>query len=1098
MSFNTKITFLCLLTLLPLSSFGQHLDLVENRVTGVHNGNLIRTRFTNYGNLGHRTEKPSMEWPKGTGTEYGLEFVMFAGARITDESMTQYYIYTESSSDPYNLDEDPTGTYTYSWEPLPGYYNTLLPEEQQTIAMSNIPASWPQHWIVDYPGDPGTRDGMWNGEFKAAPISDQESYYVMVDWNNTESDYYPFPEDSTKGGLGLEVKVRTYQWADPLAEDILISIYDITNGSQRALRDVVFGMYADADAEGPLNDVIAFDPSGDINITYQWDISDLNVGFFGFAFLESPGIETDGFDNDEDGLIDESRVSGRGVWIENDDSPYMLSRYGSPRSHWSGDEDGDWDVKFHDAGSDGLLPGEEEYPGPDTDGTENNGLPDDGEPNFDRTDLTESDQIGLTSFTPAIVNTYKLKDDRVIFDRTEPGTFAIFADGAFGSVSPRRPINLKDNIEFTYGSGYFPLQPGQTERFSVSAIFGNNERDILGNKAIMQRIYDDNYQFAKPPVKPTLFAYATNEQIVLSWDERAETSYDPIYGHDFEGYILYKATDPEFNEIKNITDIHGNPFFYEPIAQFDLKNGLKGPHPIATGANISWDVDYYGRITNRRIMYQGTGTHFFMGDDTGLQHVFVDTDVQNGRTYYYAIVAYDKGYDADFFENGWSDRNPKDGFKPIYPVQNSKTITQDVVGNIIYNDRNTAVVVANAPAAGTKLAELDGRIEHTGPATGKVQALITFPDSLKPGHRYQLTFTDESSYRRTDTFQIWDLTENRLLIEKDYPISITETGQFSILIQDYEQVESGIFNGLDLFMENHVPTKELNTGWRGLIREFIPEQTTPSYLDLEVTAYLPEKAEYHFLLDEEMYADVMIPLSMPYPSTIEIRFFDEIVDTTISRLEEYQIPICFQAYDIDDDEPLQILAIDTMRYCTAYHDLELVVLKKTAFSYYAMAELRFFQERGWQPGEPLLTPGAGSVLRIFPSDKNFTARDTYEFSVKAAKNDPAQAKTDLSRVAVVPDPYIASASWEKPLYFTSGRGERRVDFIHLPPQCTIKIFTLDGKLVRTLEHDNPIEDGHHSWDLTSKDGLEVAPGVYIFHVDAPGVGEKMGRFALIK
>ncbi|MCI0513032.1 hypothetical protein L0128_07475 [candidate division KSB1 bacterium] len=173
-----QLKFFLILLIITHSFFlvrAQHLELVNNRVTGVHNGNLIRTRFTNYGNLGHRTEKPSMEWPKGTGYEYGQEFAMFAGARITDVSMTQYYIFTESSSDPFNLDENPTGSYTYSWEPLPGYYNTLLPPEQQTIAMSNIPESWPKHWVVDYPGAPGSRDGVWNGEFKAAPIADQES-----------------------------------------------------------------------------------------------------------------------------------------------------------------------------------------------------------------------------------------------------------------------------------------------------------------------------------------------------------------------------------------------------------------------------------------------------------------------------------------------------------------------------------------------------------------------------------------------------------------------------------------------------------------------------------------------------------------------------------------------------------------------------------------------------------------------------------------------------------------------------------------------------------------------------------------------------------
>jgi hypothetical protein len=41
-------------------------------------------------------------------------------------------------------------------------------------------------------------------------------------------------------------------------------------------------------------------------------------------------------------------------------------------------------------------------------------------------------------------------------------------------------------------------------------------------------------------------------------------------------------------------------------------------------------------------------------------------------------------------------------------------------------------------------------------------------------------------------------------------------------------------------------------------------------------------------------------------------------------------------------------------------------------------------------------------------------------------------------------------------------------------------------------------DGSESWDLRSKDGLDIAPGIYIFHVDAQDLGEIMGRFAIIK
>ena len=63
------------------------------------------------------------------------------------------------------------------------------------------------------------------------------------------------------------------------------------------------------------------------------------------------------------------------------------------------------------------------------------------------------------------------------------------------------------------------------------------------------------------------------------WDNVAEFSRDPIYGTDFEGYMIYRATDPSFNSIKTITDAFGNPILWQPIAQFDLDNGLKGPHP---------------------------------------------------------------------------------------------------------------------------------------------------------------------------------------------------------------------------------------------------------------------------------------------------------------------------------------------------------------------------------------------------------------------------------------------------------------------------------------------------------------------------------------
>jgi len=52
-------------------------------------------------------------------------------------------------------------------------------------------------------------------------------------------------------------------------------------------------------------------------------------------------------------------------------------------------------------------------------------------------------------------------------------------------------------------------------------------------------------------------------------------------------------------------------------------------------------------------------------------------------------------------------------------------------------------------------------------------------------------------------------------------------------------------------------------------------------------------------------------------------------------------------------------------------------------------------------------------------------------------------------------------------------------------------------LVDVVEHNAGIDDGTENWDLRNRDGLNVAYGVYLYHVDSP-YGEKTGRFAVIK
>ena len=43
-----------------------------------------------------------------------------------------------------------------------------------------------------------------------------------------------------------------------------------------------------------------------------------------------------------------------------------------------------------------------------------------------------------------------------------------------------------------------------------------------------------------------------------------------------------------------------------------------------------------------------------------------------------------------------------------------------------------------------------------------------------------------------------------------------------------------------------------------------------------------------------------------------------------------------------------------------------------------------------------------------------------------------------------------------------------------------------------------MDDGSELWDLKTTDDKVVAYGVYVYHVDAPDIGETVGRFAIIR
>jgi len=93
------------------------------------------------------------------------------------------------------------------------------------------------------------------------------------------------------------------------------------------------------------------------------------------------------------------------------------------------------------------------------------------------------------------------------------------------------------------------------------------------------------------------------------------------------------------------------------------------------------------------------------------------------------------------------------------------------------------------------------------------------------------------------------------------------------------------------------------------------------------------------------------------------------------------------------------------------------------------------------------------------------------------------ADSALSLINVVPNPYYGYSNYEV------NRLENLVKIVNLPDACTIKIYTVNGTLVRTFKKDNSIT--HVEWNMKNHKNIPISSGLYLIHVDVPGVGERV-------
>ncbi|MFA5833631.1 MAG: hypothetical protein WDA22_09150 [Bacteroidota bacterium] len=1069
---------------------------------GTHDANNIRSTFLNFGMVGDYPIDPinvdlstfhSVEVPKGAGMNYSDGITPFVLAKIKKSTNEFDWIMETGFRE---RQQKIIGTLRdMRFEPRPGYFQSDVSiNRDRSPAMSHLPRTWPNEWIdkLNDISDPGWKnDGLgpngtdsdpstatWNGYFGKRIVADQESFFVLDD------DEYRIPaftadfRDSSRRGLGLRIETRGFQWSNPQAGNVIFWHYDISNeGTTDYLDNIIFGLYMDSGVGGsaigcdPLpesdDDNAFYDKSFGLNLVYTWDSyghgkSLVNncgkTGYLGYAYLETPGKQDDVADNDADGITDEKRDGNSGQKITGQQNilNYINANYDRTKfeiiygpvtsrpayrdSVWfTGDEDMDWSARFHDTGTDGIFG--------TNDAGENDGKPSQGETNFGETDLHESDQIGLTGFkinriAPGKSNPGGETDGIVFWN--DPGSQKFWPKELYeqftadnGKLPFGPSLALDYNIGFLFASGTFKLPAGSRERFSLALAYGNDLYDLRKTVSVVQQIYNANYQFATPPPRPTLHAESGDGVVRLSWNDIAERSIDPIsYKNDFEGYRIYRATDPEFRDIKVISNAQGTGpmVFGKPLVQFDVVDDIQGY------SNLSVD-----------------GVQYFMGNESGIRHNFKDTTVVNGQTYFYAIVAYDYGNDSLGF----------------YPSENAVSVSRTVRGGIILPPN--AVEVRPEPKVSGFVPAQTSSVFHTkGNGVGTVDMEIVNSDRVPNNRTLVLRFKNSvTSDIRSDYYELIDSANGTTYIDRGTDLDGKGNGQVGAGIKPIIKTQS---------------LSTIDTAGTGLLAGSAANFKFKMLFEA-TTSVKPEK---------------MRPM---YPNDIRIEFSNAIVDTSFrfnpgslknrpSKFKVYAVKedgslmkLRYTFYDSNNDSTLSahtefinILDTNTQQNLPGLPDVIWTISVDTTGQYI----------RG-----PVVNPQQGDVF-VLRLKLPFHAKDEFTFYTTGQRVDAAKAKTDFTQQPyVVPNPYVGAASFEPEKFAISGRGERKVEFRGIPMNAVIRVYTVKGDLVQTLRHDGS-NDGVVAWNLRTKDNMDAAPGLYIFHVDGNQTGTHVGKFAIIK
>jgi hypothetical protein len=631
---------------------------------------------------------------------------------------------------------------------------------------------------------------------------------------------------------------------------------------------------------------------------------------------------------------------------------------------------------------------------------------------------------------------------------------------------------------FLMASGPFVLAKGDTQTIvgaKVIAPGANPSSSIAALRfydSFAQSAFDNKFDIVQAPA-PKVSVTRLDQEVVLNWNESyaALEAFDQR-GYKFQGYKVYQGaslTGP-----------------YQQIAIYDLADGLQNIY------DTQFDPET-GLLVDKPVV---------IASDAGVQRfIAIKTDaifnsnqsLSNYRDYYFAVTSYVVNLDAV----------PKVIESPIAAFRVSPSVP------------DYGVVVTTKTGS-----EVD--FQHPkGTGDGNFYYKVIDPAEMVTAN-YRVTWNDDST--PADQNYTWNLYKNGSLLLSN----VQQTGRDS---EGNPNDNAPIIDGVQIQM---LPAVFINPP------EFIFSYTQIVDVNKD-NGPLWVEGTYHFGDNdraESIFGGVGSSDLNKLKADLEFRFtgkrvVEGVADTTIvsggqmaiirSRSAATAVAVVrvpFEVWDIQSNKQInayiternvdgkspwgnsgvpQYWRIRGRNYITVNYTPYSDAITTTSFARVDTNStwgLIFDGAGEWN--SPRSEWNTGDVVRIKYADPTFPKVDEYTFSTSTAiVSGLADVKAQMQKVNIVPNPYWAQNPGERDPV------NRYVRITNMPGSgATVRIFTLAGELVRVIDDAARTQDGtnglqYANWDLRNDSGIPVASGIYIVHIDVPGVGSVVRKAVVV-